>query len=53
MKTFIIIYSKKLSLSDLKFISVLLEYYDEIVDVMCDCPNFTIITSYYFLFSYV
>ena len=50
IKIFIIIYSKKSSLSNLKLINVFLKYYNEIIDVMCDCSNFTIITYYHFLF---
>ena len=53
IKTFVIIYSKRFSSSDLKLINVFLKYYDEIVDMMCDYSNFTIITNYHFLFSYV
>ena len=51
VKTFIIIYTKRFSPSKLKLINVLLKYYDKIIDVICDCSNFTIVADYYFLFS--
>ena len=53
VKTFVITYTKRPSSFNLKLINVLLKYYNEIVYIMCDYSNFTIITSYYFLLSYV